>query len=122
MAGTGPSWVQPYSRFEGLLSRLVPYEQPPLDTALLADRLLHTYAYRGHNDDNVYFDPTSKTMSTNYVIAFVQYIFALQGAGDTESAETAKAVFLENFPPERMAPLPENLQRAYDYLTAADDS
>lgn len=122
MAGTGPVWVQPYTRFEGLLSRLLPYEQPPLDTEMLADRLLHTYSYRGHADDNIYIDPASKSMSMNYIAAFLHLIMAVWESGDKELAEQAKNALLENFPPHRMKPLPENFQRAYDHFTASGDT
>lgn len=83
--GTLP-WVRPYLRPEGLVSRVVPVMDPPLDTAILAGRLFEEYTYRGFERE-----PDSVEQATLGYIHQVAAVHARLMSARFEAGDTTAA-------------------------------
>jgi hypothetical protein len=100
-------WVQPYLRTEGLVGRLMPAENPPVDTSILINNLFSRYSYRGYADSRIVLEPPSRWVGTATCAAFVTLAEALP---DSSRCATLKARMMSQLPPERVN-VPEELSK-----------
>ncbi len=122
LAGTaGPSrlpWLQPYLRFEGLVSRAVPLESPPLNQGILTENLINRYSYRGWDKPGVEIESVSRQMALNTCGGFMTLARLQLSAGDNASAsETLNALELR-LPLDRLQP-PEHFRQAIEQMLVA---
>jgi hypothetical protein len=109
-----PVWAQDHLRPEGLASRLMPVSSPPLNTAILENNLLNVYSYRGYADKAVTIDITTPSITPLYFMAFLQLVMEEDALHDTLSVRKIRDDFLALMPPDRLQPLPPNLQQGLD--------
>lgn len=111
---SAPVWVQDHLRPEGLASRLMPVSSPPLNTAILENNLLNVYSYRGYADKAVTIDITTPSITPLYFMAFLQLVMEGDARHDILLLRKTRDDFFALMPPDRLQPLPPNLQQGLD--------
>jgi Protein O-mannosyl-transferase TMEM260-like len=112
-----PEYVKPYIRPEGLVSCLVPSPDAPSDISIMRRNLLERYSYRGYADASVLVDVESKTMGINYLAPCLMLAYSAYQSGNQEEASHIMAHIQKVLPPDRLRPLPSNLDAVIRQLT-----
>ena len=112
-----PSYVKPYIRSEGLVSRLVPSPEAPSDMAVMRRNLLERYSYRGYADESVRVDEESRKMGINYLAPCLMMAYAAYQSGNQEEASRMMGKIQQSLPPDRLRPLPQSLEDAIRQIT-----
>jgi hypothetical protein len=107
-------WLQPYLRPEGLVNRLMPVENPPVDTTLLIANLFSNYSYRGYNDPMVVVEPPSRWVAYATYAAFLTLADAMTDSSRCE----ALAAQMEAHLPLARIDAPEDLAAKLGTLCA----
>ena len=79
---SGLSWLAPYARVDGLHWRVVPFERPLPDRAVLRANLLERNEYRGYADSTIVLDDVTRRMGQLYRDAFNSLLSAEAAAGN----------------------------------------
>lgn len=97
-------WLAPYSRLDGLFWRVVPYGNPPANTAILRENLLDKASYRGYADANVRLDDVTRMMASNYYQGLMELAHAQFAQGDSSACVRTRGAIETLLPPERLQP------------------
>jgi len=84
-------WLQPYLRPEGLVSRLMPFTNPPPDTTLLINNLFRNCACRGYNDLQIVIEPPSRWVAQAAYSAFLTLATGIADSSRCEELRTQMA-------------------------------
>jgi hypothetical protein len=109
------AWLEPYCRLDGLFWRVVPYPDPPANTAILRGNLFGKFAYRGFADPDVRLDDVSRQMASNYYHPFMLLADDQFKQGDSMGCVHTREQIEALLPPSRLEP-GEGLQRALETL------
>ncbi|MEA1981598.1 MAG: DUF2723 domain-containing protein [candidate division Zixibacteria bacterium] len=84
--GYAMSWVSPFLRKDGVVSKLMPTENPELDIELLKNNTLNNYKYRGYNNPDIKVEQQDIWTLNNYYTSFLSIIQHEYQNGNIESA------------------------------------
>ncbi len=107
--------LRPYARMDGLFYRIVPLENPPINTELLSGCLLVNCRFRGYNDTDVVIDQVSRMMGMNYCAGMLELMSAQAAAGDTLACAETRDSLKRLLPPDRLD-WPEAIRQGADRM------
>jgi len=93
-----------YFRMDGLVHKIIPVENPKINTELLSEMVYNKMKYRGINDPDVYFNKMTKGLIQNYRNAFLQLVSSYFNSGNRDKALEALEK-MEDTIPEDSIPL-----------------
>ncbi len=97
-------WLAPYSRLDGLFWRVVPYANPPANTAVLRENLFNNASYRGYADPSVRLDDVSRMMGSNYYQVCMELAHTQFEQGDSSACVHTRGVIETLLPLDRLQP------------------
>jgi len=108
--GAMPAWLRDYLRIEGIVYRFVPEKNPAPDLDILKENLYKTYSYRGFADPAVRIDIDTRSMARNYLSPCLQLAAMTAAEGDTKGLATQLHLIDRLLAPDRLKPLPEQME------------
>jgi hypothetical protein len=119
-AAGGISWLRDYVQPEGVVNRLTPVMNPPVNGSYLTSNLLERCSYRGYAGDDVFLEGTSRTMALNYLTSFFMCAEAAYESGDQEQLDLVRSKMMQLLPPDRLRPWPEHFDSAIEWLNSLE--
>ncbi len=116
-----PQWLQSKCQLEGLVSRLMPVDNAPLNIEKLKANLFEHYQYRSYSDSTIPIDLPATWFSQSLYWAFITVAQAEYVAGNLENCQQTKQKILTVLPLERINP-PEQVQSSINALCEPVDS
>jgi len=105
------TWIRPYLRQEGIVYRLLPQQDPPIDIDILRKNVLTRYRYRGYADPEVHIDAPTYMPIRRYYDIFLLLGEAERQIGHREAYDRVMHRMMETLPPQRLHP-PDQVLRA----------
>ncbi len=110
--GRSMAGMRDHLRFEGMCYRLMPDTGQSISIDILHRNLFDRYAFRGYADSGIVMDGVDRNNGMNYLSAFLQLAMAYSAAGDTSMAGQTIDRMLTVLPPDRLRPLPPQIDTA----------
>ncbi|RKX20596.1 MAG: hypothetical protein DRP35_05790, partial [Candidatus Zixiibacteriota bacterium] len=102
--GYAMSWVSPFLRKDGVVSKLMTTENPKPDIELLKNNILNNYKYRGYSNPDIKVEQQDVWTLNNYYASFLNIIQHEYQNGNIESAQKIYNQLNQLFPDNVIKP------------------